>query len=44
MEIPKTLPEIIRARKEILDCENLIASIQGHCVHPKENCAYTDRC
>jgi len=36
MNIPQTLPEIIRARKEIVDCESLIASIQGHCVHPKK--------
>ena len=31
-----TLPRIVEARKEILALQNEVASIQGHCSHPKE--------
>jgi len=32
----ETLTEITEARQRIIDNENLIASIQGHCEHPEE--------
>jgi len=36
MDVLKTHPEIVKAREEIRDRQNLIASIQGHCHHPRE--------